>query len=66
MKFKLVFLLVFSFAFVSAQKENTNAVIQVEYDIILNDTTDIESFQRAFKHTLVSMVSEAIKLYIVI
>tara|TARA_R110002012_G_scaffold321741_2_gene551153 strand:- start:563 stop:1348 length:786 start_codon:yes stop_codon:yes gene_type:complete len=54
MKFKLVFLLVFSFAFVSAQKENTNAVIQVEYDIILNDTTDIESFQRAFKQTLVS------------
>jgi len=54
MKFKLAYLLVFSITFLSAQKEDSNSVIQVEYDIILNDTTDIESFQRAFRHTLVT------------
>lgn len=47
----------------TAQQESTLPVIQVEYDIILNDTTDVESYQRALKHVLVTDGKEVIKPY---
>ncbi len=51
-RYIIVFLL--SSFTITAQQESTLPVIQVEYDIILNDTTDIESYQRAFQHVLVT------------
>ncbi|GAK75044.1 conserved hypothetical protein [Nonlabens ulvanivorans] len=50
-KINVLFVILFSF-FVNAQISKPNQTIIVDYDIVLNDTTDIESSQYAFRYQL--------------